>query len=455
MSNEFHINAPEAIVTFNANYDGGTVQKFGVKKGTLSTTLSVIPEPTRGDGYVFDCWCTDISYSEEVTLSSQVSEDVTFYAKWRRPGYVIDGPSINAIFNKSMLEFREASSVPDSSQTVFDISECNDGSVLTWYDSSDDKQYWWSEIGKIVLHPNSNRFFEGCAYLMEVDFTNFDFSHVNNLCYFMDGCVLLSEVDLSSADTSQLEFIDYMFRGCSSLTDVKLGDMYNTKVALGMFKDCTSLENLDLSNLDWSSMETISELAQGCTNLKSFKLPASLPKLNNMSNMLCGCSSIQSVDLSYVNAPLVSVISYMFFECRALTSFKLPQFGKGTLTDMRGLCRVCPFEVVDLSGVDMSMVMDVGALLDECYWLREIYLGENTLSAVTVSGEMVDGVGLHAATAKCVIYCTPQAQAVIESSALFNPAYITFVNSTNTASLQLYANGGVFEDGTSQMIITD
>lgn len=78
------ISVPDSdskIVTHNV--------RFLYKKGTSLTTATVIdgsdnyikPDPTYS-GYIFDCWCIDKELTTEFDFSTDISEDITLYAKY-------------------------------------------------------------------------------------------------------------------------------------------------------------------------------------------------------------------------------------------------------------------------------------------------------------------------------------------------------------------------------------
>ena len=74
--------SPTNLITFNAN--GGVVEggSTTTRRIFASQALGALPtEPTR-EGYTFDGWYTGMSDGTEVTVSTQPTGDVTYYAHW-------------------------------------------------------------------------------------------------------------------------------------------------------------------------------------------------------------------------------------------------------------------------------------------------------------------------------------------------------------------------------------
>lgn len=81
--------------------------KFSYKKGASLSTIAVIdgsdtykkPDPTL-EGYIFDCWCIDPELTTEFDFSTDITEDITLYAR-----YFVDYASLT---NKITIEAMRA-----------------------------------------------------------------------------------------------------------------------------------------------------------------------------------------------------------------------------------------------------------------------------------------------------------------------------------------------------------
>lgn len=115
-----HWSANQYVITFNANGGiGGTDKKLA-----YDTTLGALPEPTH-DSFDFGGWWTATSGGTQVSASTKVTGDVTYYAHWIDPipalastatdttvaetlSGVIDGSlSVNITTYQSYADFRQ------------------------------------------------------------------------------------------------------------------------------------------------------------------------------------------------------------------------------------------------------------------------------------------------------------------------------------------------------------
>ena len=118
-----------------------------------------------------------------------------------------------------------------------------------------------------------------------------------------------------------------------------------------MFDGCSRLESLDLSGLDASSATSMSYMFKGCSRLESLDLSGlDASKVEDMSHMFDGCSKLKSLDLSGLDTSKVKNMSSMFFGCSSLKS-------------------------LDLSGLDTSKVKYMFEMFEGCFALRTVVLG--------------------------------------------------------------------------------
>lgn len=212
-------------------------------------------------------------------------------------GYSKSGVKCGKLFNKEAVNFKRSLVKPDSSIAIGDISEAEDGSIITWYDSDSKTQYWYSNSGKLILNSNSERLFANMDALENISFDGMDFSYVGNLQSFFYQCASLKMIDFSG------------------LTLNKIYDLSN------FANGCTNLESVNFGNASFENLKDMSLMFQNCTKLKevSFKNFSS-SKLTSLSKCFYGCSSLQTVDLSGIST--TNVINYisMFENCTNLTS---------------------------------------------------------------------------------------------------------------------------------------
>lgn len=76
-----------------------------------------------------------------------------------------------------------------------------------------------------------DRMFKGCSSLVDVNLTRFDSSNVTSMAELFSGCSSLEKIDLSSIDnlsvTDPFSGLDDMFKGCTKLSSITLGQRFS------------------------------------------------------------------------------------------------------------------------------------------------------------------------------------------------------------------------------------
>ena len=257
--------------------------RFDTDDGTYVSDMivSVIdrsPETTK-DGYEFEGWYTDKTFSNKISFPYEVTEDLTLYAKWTQSGSekIVFSVDANGVLTG-------VSGLSGSDITVEIPSEVN-GITVT-------------EIGKDVFKDNKN-----VGRLIIPD-------SVTKLGYRMcSGCTALSEVRLPAGLTV---IPDEAFDGCSSLRTVNFPDTLKeirsdafcgtdltefiapdslTDVWAYAFKDCGALSAVELKNV-----RSVGDGAfESCTALRSIRLSDKMTELSD--HIFDGCSSLADIDM--------------------------------------------------------------------------------------------------------------------------------------------------------------
>ena len=257
--------------------------RFDTDDGTYVSDMIVsvidrLPETTK-DGYEFEGWYTDKTFSNKISFPYEVTEDLTLYAKWTQSGSekIVFSVDANGVLTG-------VSGLSGSDITVEIPSEVN-GITVT-------------EIGKDVFKDNKN-----VGRLIIPD-------SVTKLGYRMcSGCTALSEVHLPAGLTV---IPDEAFDGCSSLRTVNFPDTLKeirsdafcgtdltefiapdslTNVWSYAFKDCAALSAVELKNV-----RSVGDGAFGnCTALRSIRLSDKMTELSD--HIFDGCSSLADIDM--------------------------------------------------------------------------------------------------------------------------------------------------------------
>ena len=259
--------------TVRFDTDGGTYVS-----DMIVSVIDRSPETTK-DGYEFEGWYTDKTFSNKISFPYEVTEDLTLYAKWTQSGSekIVFSVDANGVLTG-------VSGLSGSDITVEIPSEVN-GITVT-------------EIGKDVFKDNKN-----VGRLIIPD-------SVTKLGYRMcSGCTALSEVRLPAGLTV---IPDEAFDGCSSLRTVNFPDTLKeirsdafcgtdltefiapdslTNVWSYAFKDCGALSAVELKNV-----RSVGDGAfESCTALRSIRLSDKMTELPD--HIFDGCSSLADIDM--------------------------------------------------------------------------------------------------------------------------------------------------------------
>ena len=103
-----------------------------------------------------------------------------------------------------------------------------------------------------------------------------------------------------------------------------------------------------------------------------------------MNCMFGFCPSLQSIDLSNFDTSMVDVgvsypygLSQMFCNCYALTSVNVPRLCRANVKSISSMFQGCPFTTIDLSTWNTSGVTVCSWMFGECRNLTTIYANED------------------------------------------------------------------------------
>ena len=232
----------------------------------------------------------------------------------------------------------------DDGTLVFQKQQCDIDSVVN-YDGScagytSGKAPWLEKANKIKsvrfdesfasIKPQSLAFwFIGCENLQTIDLQNLDASESTSMRSMFSGCKSLTTIEhLDSFDTSSSTYFGSMFRDCSSLTslDISHFDATHVGVLCFMFAGCTNLETLNMAGEGWrtESLYLMVHVWEDCSSLKSLDLSyLDTSGVHSMAKDFNGCSSLEYLDLSGADTSGVGSLDNMFTGCGKLATVKL------------------------------------------------------------------------------------------------------------------------------------
>lgn len=142
-----------------------------------------------------------------------------------------------------------------------------------------------------------------------------------------------------------------------------------------MFYGCTSLEHVDLRWLNTCNVVNMREMFGNCSSLEYIDLSTfKTANVRDMSHLFNGCSKLTALDLSSFDTSNVTDMSYMFAGgadyAMKLTSINVSSFNTSNVTDMSGMFFRCSrLSSIDLKSFDTSKVQDMNHMF---YWCSEL-----------------------------------------------------------------------------------
>ncbi|WP_223902389.1 MucBP domain-containing protein [Lactobacillus laiwuensis] len=201
---------------------------------------------------------------------------------------------------------------------------------------------------------------------------------------FKDLTNLTKITGLENLDTSATSDMRYMFANCQNLTSIDgIANLQTSKVnnMSFMFAGCSKLASLDLSSFNTANTIHAESMFQDCENLQSIKFSPdfTIAKVDDISRMFSGCSSLTALDLSKFNTSQVKKMIWTFKDCSSLTKLDLSSFDTSNVIDMNGMFNNCSsLKELDLRSFVIDPNIDKGYMLDGLDKLNTLKLGKST-----------------------------------------------------------------------------
>lgn len=202
--------------------------------------------------------------------------------------------------------------------------------------------------GKFVFPSNANGLFWSCTNTIFRNISSWDTSNCTSFNSLFYDCQNLKTIDVSGFNTNKIAILDDMFGNCTSLTTITGISNWNTSTAsssLRIFSGCSSLTSLDLSG--WSFYDAhclYGYMFSGCSSLTSLITTPGSWHMNfhnsSIQSMFEGCSSMKSIDLSFINpgdpsyTTVRTSLSSAFKNCTSLESINFGNWGNSPVEDI-------------------------------------------------------------------------------------------------------------------------
>ena len=161
-----------------------------------------------------------------------------------------------------------------------------------------------------------------------------------------------------------------------------------------MFSSGTSLTNIDFgNNFNTSNVTSMSWMFDECRSLTSLNLSNfNTSNVMNMCHMFSGCFNLTSLNLSNFNTTNVTNMGSMFDGCENLTILNLSNFYTVNVTNMSSMFSDCiNLTSLNLSNFNTSNVTSMHSMFYACYNLTSLNLSNFNTSNVTDMHMMFHG----------------------------------------------------------------
>ena len=174
--------------------------------------------------------------------------------------------------------------------------------IYTWYDSTSNIVYCYTEADNIYLNADSGYMFRGFKAATEMPIIErVDTSNVTDMQRMFNQDSALTRLDVSHFDTSNVTTMVSMFYNCSNLTELDVSNFAtgNVKSFQMTFMQCKKLTTLDVSHFDTSNVTDIGQMFRECIGLTSLDLSSfDTSKVTAMNSTFNGCTNLVTIYVS-------------------------------------------------------------------------------------------------------------------------------------------------------------
>ena len=279
---------------------------------------------------------------------------------------------------------------------------------------------------------NMRYMFGYCTSLKSLDLTNFNTENVTDMYYMFHNCTSLESLDLTNFNTAKVTNMTDMFPKCSALKTIYASDKFVTDQVTEstcMFSDCLNLKDYSSSKEDHTyancgptgyftygrgyamfdnATETLTfsykgfkpegayELNEGGNNpewisknsyVKKVVFDASFAKARPTScyYWFRGCDMLTQIEgIEHLNTEEVTDMSWMFMDCRGLTSLDVSHFNTQKVTNMEHMFNRCSgLTSLDVSSFNTENVTNMTCIFLGCSGLTSLDVSHFNTKKVT------------------------------------------------------------------------
>ena len=279
---------------------------------------------------------------------------------------------------------------------------------------------------------NMRYMFDLCESLKSLDLTNFNTENVTDMYYMFAYCKSLESLDLTNFNTAKVTNMAGMFQSCYALKTIYASDKFVTDQVTEstcMFSDCLNLKDYTSSKEDHTyancgptgyftygrgyamfdnATETLTfsykgfkpegayELNEGGNTpewisknsyVKKVVFDASFAKARPTScyYWFRGCDMLTQIEgIEHLNTEEVTDMSWMFMDCRGLTSLDVSHFNTQKVTNMEHMFNRCSgLTSLDVSSFNTENVTNMTCIFLGCSGLTSLDVSHFNTKKVT------------------------------------------------------------------------
>ena len=279
---------------------------------------------------------------------------------------------------------------------------------------------------------NMRYMFDGCGALKSLDLTNFNTENVTDMYSMFSYCKSLESLDLTNFNTAKVTNMKGMFSSCYALKTIYASDKFVTDQVTEstcMFTDCLNLKDYTSSKEDHTyancgptgyftygrgyamfddatgtltfsykgfKPEGAYELNEGGNNpewisknsyVKKVVFDASFAKARPTScyYWFRGCDMLTQIEgIEHLNTEEVTDMSWMFMDCRGLTSLDVSHFNTQKVTNMEHMFNRCSgLTSLDVSSFNTENVTNMTCIFLGCSGLTSLDVSHFNTKKVT------------------------------------------------------------------------
>ena len=226
------------------------------------------------------------------------------------------------------------------------------------------------------------------GYVAEYDATNYTLTF-KKITSINSEAIDLNRIVMVNNKQTVINLCSLLGIKKEAIKNVIFEESFNTYTPTSLkefFRDCTGLNEITgLKYLNTAEVTDMSYMFWNCRNLSSLDLTNfNTTKVENMFGMFFDCENLSSLVISNFNTANVTDMSNMFYLCKNLSSLDIPNFNTANVTDMSYMFDTCQkLTELNLSNFKTEKVKNMRYMFSYCNKLKKLNLSNFNTANVT------------------------------------------------------------------------